>query len=140
MNNDLAQFENETRQWLLNHCPDSMRVEVRPEDLSYGGRNARFVNDDAKSWLQAIIDKGYTAPDWPEEYGGGGLNADQLKIFNKLMRELHCWPPVTGHGLWMLGPALLEYGSQAQKQRFIPDIVKGPFEGGVSRMIFLYAF
>jgi len=69
--------------------------------------------------------KGWTVPTWPREYGGGGLSPEQDKLLKKAMRKLGCRTPLTGHGLWMLGPALLEFGSEQQKLTHLPKIARG---------------
>lgn len=122
---DLHLFRQQTRAWLKLHCPASMRETVNPFEISYGGRNAQFINHDAEVWMQRMADKGWTAPEWPAIYGGAELNSDQAKILEQEMKELGCRPALTGHGLWMLGPALLEFGNEQQKQQFLPDIIHG---------------
>lgn len=125
MPNSLEQFRLDSREWLKENCPASMREQAKSFDLSYGGRNPSFVNEDAKIWMQRMADKGFTAPTWPIEYGGAGLTVDEAKILKQEMEAINARPALTGHGLWMLGPALMEFGNEEQKQRFIPDIVQG---------------
>lgn len=118
-------FRQETRAWLEQNCPASQRQPPELLSLNYGGRNATFESDDAKLWMQCMAERGWTAPEWPSEYGGGGLSSAEASILKEEMRRLSCRPPLIGHGLWMLGPVLLEFGSEAQKQQHIPAIVKG---------------
>ena len=125
MQEKLKKFRAEARQWLANNCPTAMRDPPQAFEISYGGRNPTFVNKDAQLWMQRITAKGWSAPTWPTEYGGAGLSHDQAKILQQEMAAINARPALTGHGLWMLGPALLEFGNQEQKQRFIPDIIQG---------------
>ena len=76
MSEDLAAFRAETRAWLEAHCPPEMREPVRSDkDVCWGGRKARFSSAAQKQWLDIMGARGWTVPDWPKEYGGGGLSA-----------------------------------------------------------------
>jgi len=109
---DLEQFRSETRAWLEDHCPESMRTPMPEEEVVWGGRNARFPNPDSKLWLERMAEKGWTAPAWPVEYGGGGLDADRNKVLQQELSRIHARPPLNSFGLWMLGPALLEFATE----------------------------
>ena len=121
----LGTFRQETRAWLEQNCPESQRQPAEPNSGTYGGRTATFESEDAKVWMQRMAARGWTAPTWPTEYCGGGLSKEEANVLKQEMDEMNCRPPLVGHGLWMLGPLLLEYGSDAQKQQHIPAIVKG---------------
>jgi acyl-CoA dehydrogenase len=69
--------------------------------------------------------KGWTAPTWPREYGGGGLDDAQAAVLREEMRRLGCRPPLKSLGLWMLGPVLLKYGTAEQKRVHLPAIARG---------------
>jgi alkylation response protein AidB-like acyl-CoA dehydrogenase len=122
---DLDQFRTETRQWLEANCPDSMRTVGRREDMVVPGRKQTFPSDDAKLWFERMRDKGWTCPEYPTEYGGGGLDVAQAKVLKEEMLKLRCRAPLTDIGIAMLGPALLEFGDEAQKAEHIPKIVRG---------------
>src|SRR3546814_14550367 len=71
---DLETFRRETRAWLAANCPAEMREPVRDEsDYCWGGRNPAFKTDAQKSWMELMGARGWTVPEWPKEYGGGGL-------------------------------------------------------------------
>jgi acyl-CoA dehydrogenase len=72
-----------------------------------------------------MLERGWTAPDWPEEFGGGGLDAKHTKVLREEMKALGCRVPLSGSGLWMLGPALLEFGTLEQQQQHLPKILRG---------------
>ncbi|MCB1646394.1 MAG: acyl-CoA dehydrogenase family protein, partial [Pseudomonadales bacterium] len=78
-----------------------------------------------KVWLERCAAKGYTAPTWPAEYGGAGMDADQARIFREEMARINARQPLVGMGLSMIGPALLEFGNDEQKAEHLPKIVKG---------------
>jgi acyl-CoA dehydrogenase len=123
---DLAQFRDETRSWLEANCPPEMREPVRGEDdIYWGGRRATFKNDAQKAWLEACVAKGYTVPMWPKAYGGAGLSAAEAKVLREEMGRINARPPLSSFGIWMLGPALLHFGTEGQKQRFLNEIARG---------------
>ncbi len=122
---NIEEFRLETRQWLETHCPASLRTPMSEREVVWGGRNASFPSADAQRWLQAMGDRGWTAPTWPRSYGGGGLTAEQNAVLQEELRRIKARPPLYSFGLWMFGPVLLEFGSEEQKQRFLPPIVRG---------------
>jgi acyl-CoA dehydrogenase len=118
-------FRQEVREWLETHCPISQRQPIVREEQIWAGSQATFPSADAQAWFEAMRDRGWTAPSWPAEYGGGGLDPDQARILEQEMARLRCRPPLYDMGLWMLGPALLAYGSPEQKATHLPRIVRG---------------
>ncbi|MFL0671764.1 MAG: acyl-CoA dehydrogenase family protein [Erythrobacter sp.] len=123
---DLEQFRAETRSWLDANCPPEMREPVRDEsDIYWGGRRATFKNDAQKAWLEACVAKGYTVPMWPKAYGGAGLSPAEAKVLREEMGRINARPPLSSFGIWMLGPALLHFGTEGQKQRFLNEIARG---------------
>jgi len=121
----LEKFRLETREWLKANCPESQRQPITRNEQVWAGRNKTFPSDDARIWLERMADKGWTCPDWPTEYGGGGLSDEETKILKDEMKALGCRSPLFDIGIWMLGPALLEYGTEEQKKEHIPKIVRG---------------
>ncbi|NBC20634.1 MAG: acyl-CoA dehydrogenase [Alphaproteobacteria bacterium] len=121
----LEAFRQEARDWLEENCPPSMRTPMKDDEIVWGGRRETFTNPESKLWLERMGEKGWTAPMWPAEYGGGGLTPEENKILQQELRRIKARPPLFSFGLWMFGPALLEFGNEEQKKRFIPDIVKG---------------
>lgn len=122
---EIEEFRRETRQWLETHCPASMRTPMSEREVVWGGRNGSFPSADAEQWLRVMAERGWTAPSWPTEYGGGGLSAQQSSVLQEELRRLKARPPLYSFGLWMFGPVLLEFGDEQQKQRFLPPIVRG---------------
>ncbi len=121
----LEEFRLETRKWLEENCPPSMRTPMPDDEVVWGGRNAVFKNPESKLWLDRMGEKGWTSPEWPKEYGGGGLSRAEARVLEQELRRIKARPPLFSFGLWMFGPALLEFGNHEQKLRFIPDILKG---------------
>lgn len=123
---DLEAFRQETRAWLEANCPGEMREPVRDEeDVYWGGRRATFKNDVQRAWFDACVAMGYTVPAWPKAYGGAGLNAAESKVLREEMDRIGARPPLSSFGIWMLGPALLHFGTEGQKQRFLNEIARG---------------
>jgi acyl-CoA dehydrogenase len=123
---DLESFRSETRAWLEANCPPEMRKPVRgEEDMCWGGRNPVFKNDAQKRWLELMAERGWTVPDWPKDYGGGGLSPSETKILRQEMSRIGARNPLMSFGISMLGPALLKYGSEEQKKRFLTEIARG---------------
>src|SRR5688500_5606293 len=123
---DLETFRTETRAWLEANCPAEMREPVRDEsDMCWGGRNPSFKNEAQKVWLDAMASRGWTVPDWPKEYGGGGLSPAETKILRQEMARIGARNPLSSFGISMLGPALLKYGNEEQKRRFLTEIARG---------------
>jgi len=123
---DLESFRAETRAWLEANCPPEMREPMRDEsDACWGGRNPVFKNEAQKQWMEVMAARGWTVPDWPKEYGGGGLSPAETKILRQEMARIGARNPLMSFGISMLGPALLKYGNEAQKTRFLNEIARG---------------
>ncbi|MBS0332488.1 MAG: acyl-CoA dehydrogenase family protein, partial [Proteobacteria bacterium] len=115
---------------------DAFRAEVRawldenfPKSLAFQGQamipGAESQSEDHKRWKAAMVSKGWGTPTWPTEYGGGGLSGAQARVLQQEMARAGAENPVAGMGVSMFGPTLLEYGTEAQKKRHIPPIVRG---------------
>ena len=123
---DLDTFRAETRAWLEANCPSAMRTPIRSDkDICWGGRSFAFQSEAQRQWLEATAARGWTVPDWPRDYGGGGLSAAEAKIVREEMAAIGARQPLYSFGISMLGPALLKYGREDQKLRFLPDIAQG---------------
>ena len=123
---ELETFRAEVRDWLAANYPPSLNAPMDDEtEAPWGGRRFNPKNKDAKLWLDRMAAKGWTAPMWPTEYGGGGLSREQNKVLEAELRRIKARPALMSFGVWMLGPVLLEYATEEQKQKFLPGIVKG---------------
>jgi len=123
---DLDAFRSETRAWLEANCPAEMREPMRDEsDACWGGRNPAFKSAAQKQWMDVMAQRGWTVPDWPTEYGGGGLSPAETKIVKQEMARIGARNPLMSFGISMLGPALLKYGNEEQKTLYLTQIAKG---------------
>jgi len=102
-----------------------MRGKFGVADEYWGGRNARFITSEQQLWFERMAAKGWTVPTWPREYGGGGLSPAEARVLEQEFRGLECKPPLLSFGIWMLGPALLKFGTEAQKLEHLPKIARG---------------
>lgn len=124
--NAVDTFRAETRAWLDAHAPTSIRgAGGGLLDGNWGGRKARYRNPDMKVWLDVMAARGWTAPEWPVEYGGGGLSQAEAKVLQQELAALQLPAPLIGFGLTMIGPTLLQYGTEEQKHEHLPGIVRG---------------
>ncbi len=117
-------FHHETRAWLEENCPVSVRG---PGFIPWGSRKTE-VPEDAALWLTRMADKGWTVPTWPREYGGGGLSKDEYLIVQQEMQRIGARAPLTGRGINYIGPTILEFGTDEQKARWLPRCARG--DGG----------
>ena len=123
---DLDAFRQEVRTWLEENCPKSMRTPFSADtDMCWGGRDFKFKSEEQQQWLQRMADKGWTAPDWPKEYGGGGLSPQEHKVLREELSRIQARPALSSFGVWMIGPAILKFGSEELKRQHLPAIVRG---------------
>ena len=123
---DLETFRKATRAWLEANCPPEMRKPMTSEDDAFwGGRNTKFSSEPQRIWFERMRDQGWTVPDWPKAYGGGGLDPTEAKVLREELAAIGARSPLSSFGIWMLGPALLKYGTEAQKKDHLPKIAAG---------------
>ncbi len=123
---DLETFRQETRAWLEENCPESMRIPAKGmDDIFMGGRNPEIHHPDEPIWCERMAGRGWTVPHWPREYGGGGLDDEQVKVLQQEMSRINARPPLWSFGISMLGPALLKFGNEEQKREHLPKICRG---------------
>ena len=121
----LEEFRIETRLWLEANCPLSMQEVAADDEVIGGGKKQIYRNPDAKVWLDRMAEKGWTAPTWPTEFGGAGLSKDENLILQDEMIRINARSPISGMGFMMIGPTLLDYGTEAQKREHLPKIARG---------------
>jgi len=123
---ELDEFRAQTRQWLEANAPEAIAGLVMTEaNGTWGGRRATFEPPEMKTWLERMAERGWTAPTWPREYGGGGLEAAEAKVLQQELAQLRLPPPLTGFGLTMIGPTLLRFGNEEQKREHVVKICRG---------------
>jgi len=118
----LDQFRAEVRDWLAANFPRALRGKDNAMSAVDGPSDP---TPEEEAWRKAMGDKGWGVPSWPKQYGGGGLTRADARVLQEEMAKAGAWNPIGGMGVMMFGPTLLEYGSEEQKQRYIPDIAAG---------------
>ena len=122
---DLEKFRAETRAWLQANAPKALGGAGGSElEGVWGGRKTRLPPDQ-KRWLEVMAERGFTAPTWPREYGGGGLSPAEAKVLSQELAALRLPAPLIGFGLTMIGPTLLQFGNEEQKRDHLPKICRG---------------
>ena len=110
----------------------AFREEVRafirdgmPKDLAaIAAVDGHFEMKDTMRWHRALYEKGWVAPHWPKEVGGTGWDATRRFVFNEEI-ELSGAPILSPFGLAMVGPLIIQFGSDEQKKRYLPRILAG---------------
>jgi hypothetical protein len=111
---DLA-FREEIRTFVAEKLPADIREKV---DLGLP-----LTKNDAVRWQKLLYERGWIAPNWPVELGGTGWSPTQMYLFDDEMGASGA-PPVVPFGLKMVAPVIYTFGTEAQKKRFLPDILQ----------------
>jgi alkylation response protein AidB-like acyl-CoA dehydrogenase len=119
---DLEAFRSEARAWLDANFPASLKGKaalVMTEERA-------SAPPDLAAWKKAIGEKGWATPTWPKEYGGGGLSSAQARVLNQEMAKAGAFNPLMfGMGITMIGPTIMDYGTEEQKRQHLPPIIRG---------------
>ena len=121
----LSEFRRDVQTWLAANCPPSMQTPMAAEEYPGGGKRAVWRNSESKLWLDRMAERGFVVPTWPKAYGGAGLDKAQNQVLQEELRRINARPAHVGMGISMIGPALLEYGNEAQKLLHLPKIARG---------------
>ncbi len=116
-------FRKSAGAWIEEHCPASLRGSGA--GIRRRGDRGAYANPDVQLWFDRLGEKGWTAPTWPVEYGGGGLSQGEVHVVTEEITRFRCPIPPSSSGLTMLGPVLLEYGNEEQKREHLPKIARG---------------
>ena len=122
---DVDGFRGELVEFLEHELPKQLGGSPPPTGDYWGGRNPELPHPASRRYCEVMAERGLTAPTWPKEYGGGALDKEQAKILAAELRRLELPAPLVGFGLSMIGPTLLQFGSDAQKREHLPKIVRG---------------
>lgn len=134
---DLDSFRAETRAWLEENCPPSARGDARGDsrgDARGDSRGSGYVpigsskielEPDTRLWLDRMVERGWTVPTWPKQYGGAELDKDEYKVLIEELQRINARTPLTGRGVNYIGPTILEFGTDEQKTRWLPKCARG---------------
>lgn len=121
---ELSDFRESARAWLSENFPASLAGK----SIGMEGESVAGLGDDLTAWRQRLAEQGWGAPTWPREYGGAGLSHPEVKVLNQEMENVGAFNPIpmmAGMGVTMVGPTVLEYGSEDQKLKHLPGIASG---------------
>jgi len=121
----LDSFRSELKGWLNQNFPKSLTGKAM---LYMGFDHNVPMEGDALRWRQALAERGYGAPTWPKDYGGAGLTATEARVLGEEIAAAGAFNPIpllTGMGTTMVGPTVLEYGTEEQKKKHLPPIARG---------------
>ena len=118
----LDEFRAEARAWLEKNCPPGAKG---PGQIPTGSSRIRIDDPDVTLWLERMAEKGWTVPMWPKQYGGAGLSKDEYVVLVEEMRRINARAPLMGMGTGLIGPTLLEHGTDDQKARHLAKIARG---------------
>jgi len=110
---DDASFRLAVRRFLEQNYPPALRYP--PKRLHWS---------ENKVWYKTLAEHGWLCPGWPREHGGMGLSSFKQIILTEEF-ERHGVARTNDHGIVMVGPLLIEHGTEEQKQRFLPNILSG---------------
>ncbi|MCR9277071.1 MAG: acyl-CoA dehydrogenase family protein [Pseudomonadaceae bacterium] len=120
----LATFRDDAKTWIAENFPASLK----DKPLGFEEESDPKVAADLESWRTSLAAKGWGAPTWAKEYGGAGLSQPEARVIAQEMAKVGASnpiPPMTGMGITMVGPTLLDYGSEEQRARHLPGIASG---------------
>lgn len=107
-------FQEEVRQFIKEKYPKHIQEKVR--------RGLHLEKEDWVEWQKILYEKGWAAVNWPVEYGGTGWTPTQKYIWANECAKEHVLE-VMAFGMKMVAPVIYTYGTEEQKQRFLPDIL-----------------
>jgi alkylation response protein AidB-like acyl-CoA dehydrogenase len=121
----LQNFRKETSGWLEENCPPGA---PGPGEIPWGSTKLGTGDADTTRWLEVMVEKGWTVPTWPREYGGAGLTKQEFMVLQEEIRRIGARAPLTGRGINYIGPTILEFGTPQQKEKWLPRLARG--DGG----------
>ena len=108
------EFRAHVRAWVGDALPEDLRTKA--------AQDADFSHAEKARWQQVLFEKGWAAPHWPVEYGGADLDPTQRFILSEEL-ALAGTPELIPFGVYMVGPLLIQFGTEAQKKRYLPKIL-----------------
>ena len=115
-NQDDIDFRNEVRDFIKVSYTQEMKNELARS------KNGSASKELHVKWQKSLYEKGWIAPNWPEEHGGPGFTTTQKYIFETEMAHAGA-PRTIPFGLSMVAPVLMEFGTEEQKKKYLPDIL-----------------
>jgi alkylation response protein AidB-like acyl-CoA dehydrogenase len=123
---ELEEFRQEAQAWLADNFPKSLSGKA--SELGLGKNVGGDLKEDGITWQKNLAAKGWGAPTWPKEYGGAGLTQKHVQVINQEFAKVGAFNPMpvlAGMGVTMIGPTIMEYGTEEQKLRHLPGMASG---------------
>lgn len=111
------EFQKEVRDWIAEAYTPELRAKMAMS------KNGYLDKDGQVEWQKRLYEKGWVAPNWPEKYGGPGLSPSERYILNMELSAAGT-PTVSPMGISMVAPVLMEFGSDEQKEKYLPPILR----------------
>lgn len=111
------EFQKEVRDWIAEEYTPELRAKMAMS------KNGYLDKDGQVEWQKRLYEKGWVAPNWPEKYGGPGLSPSERYILNMELSAAGT-PTVSPMGISMVAPVLMEFGSDEQKEKYLPPILR----------------
>jgi len=121
---NLEAFRQQVRSWLSENFPPALAGKP----IGMEGETDPGIRNDLERWRERLAAQGWGAPTWPAEYGGAGLSQSESRVIGQEMGRIGAFNPIpmmAGMGVTMVGPTVLEYGTEDQKARHLPGIASG---------------
>jgi alkylation response protein AidB-like acyl-CoA dehydrogenase len=115
-----AAWRDEVREFIKTQTPAALRAATDEGEGSLFGRMGAI-----KEWREKLADKGWIAPSWPKKYGGADMTVAEQFIMNEEFAENGVPGNVGGFGVMMIGPTIIEHGTEEQKEEHLTKILKG---------------
>ena len=117
-------FRESVRSWVEANFPP----ELKDQPASMEGASDGDLAQALERWRDALAGQGWGAPTWPKAYGGAGLTPAEARVISQEIGRAGGYNPIplmAGMGVTMVGPTLLEYGTDEQKEKHLPGIASG---------------
>ncbi len=121
---DPQSFRASVRDWIEASFPPALRGRSYAAIVD----KEPALQNDLESWRQRLAAQGWGAPTWPKEYGGAGIGHPEAKIIQEELESAGAFNPIpslAGMGVTMVGPTMLEYGTDDQKARHLRGMASG---------------
>ncbi len=113
-------FRDELRGWLGAHLPAFVEARTPPEG---GATDPRRTFERSRAWQRQLNEGRWAAINWPAEWGGRDATTMQSVIYSEEMARAKAPAPFNPNGIWQIGPMIIRWGTEAQKQRWLPGIL-----------------
>ncbi len=128
---EIAQFRADIRAWITTHAPDGLaeladwNTLITTGGYGYGRRTAATQHEAYRQWEAELLAARLICPQWPEQFGGQGMDAVRVAVFNEELDSAGVPRVNRGMGESLVGPSVIVHGTDEQRAAFLPRIVSG---------------